>query len=98
MGSDKSATPGVRIRGTLLSAFVRSRRGKCRMVLALAAFVSGAQIRAQKPVNIDPVVVDGPREQTIQGALRFLSSQQQASGAWTGGEGRRSDQPVAITG
>ncbi|MEA3209093.1 MAG: hypothetical protein QOE70_2150 [Chthoniobacter sp.] len=51
-------------------------------------------MRAEEPV----VVVDGPTEQTLQGALRFLAAQQQANGSWSGGDGRRGEHPVAMTG
>jgi hypothetical protein len=46
----------------------------------------------------DAVVVDAPTEQIINGALRWLASQQQPNGSWGVGSWRRSEHPVAMTG
>ena len=64
------------------------------------AMLAWGQEAAPKPTAgaVDTVVVDGPTEQVIQGALRWLSAQQQANGSWSVSEGRRGDHPVAMTG
>lgn len=46
----------------------------------------------------DPVVVDAPTEQLINGALRWLASRQNANGSWSASEGRRGEHTVAMTG
>jgi hypothetical protein len=61
------------------------------------ALLAAASLRAQEPAAVDTVVVDGPTEAVIHGALRYLVQQQQANGAWSG-PGRRGDHPVAMTG
>ena len=59
------------------------------------AFGEGADKGA---ASKDTVVVDAPTEQIINGALRWLASKQNANGSWSASEGRRSEQPVAMTG
>jgi hypothetical protein len=44
------------------------------------------------------VIVDAPTEQIIQGALRWLVSQQQPNGSWNVATGRRGEHPIAMTG
>jgi hypothetical protein len=46
----------------------------------------------------DQVVVDVPTEQAIQGALRWLVSQQNPNGSWGTKPGSRNEHPVAMTG
>ena len=74
------------------------RLGTPWAAIAIAQLFASLPLAAQEPAGVDSVVVDGPTEQTIHGALRFLAGQQQASGAWTGGDDRRGEHPVAITG
>ena len=65
-------------------------------LIAVPAFAFGQA--AGNKADEDPVVVDAPTEQIINGALRWLASKQNANGSWSASEGRRSDHPVAMTG
>ena len=64
--------------------------------LAVALAAAGTVRGEEAPVT-DTVVVDAPTEAVINGALRYLVSQQQANGSWTA-QGRKGDHPVAMTG
>src|SRR3954464_9728869 len=69
------------------------------LVLLLACALATASVPAwseEAPV-VDSVVVDAPTETVINGALRYLVSQQQTNGSWTA-QGRKGDHPVAMTG
>ena len=71
-----------------------------RRLLALIAapvFASG-EAGDKGAASKDTVVVDAPTEQIINGAVRWLASKQNANGSWNTSEGRRSEQPVAMTG
>ena len=65
-------------------------------LIAVPAFAFGQA--AGSKADEDPVVVDAPTEQIINGALRWLASKQNTNGSWSASEGRRSDHPVAMTG
>lgn len=67
------------------------------LLIALGVSVGPLNAADEKPPEIDEVVVDGASEQIINGALRWLASQQHANGSWSG-SARRNDHPVAMTG
>ena len=64
--------------------------------LALTAFAF-PQAAVDADVK-DAVIVDTPSEQIINGALRWLASQQNANGSWSVSAGRKGEHPVAMTG
>lgn len=72
-------------------------RPRAILIACALALVMAVSTRAQEPAAVDTVVVDGPTESVINGALRYLAQQQGANGAWSG-PGRRGDHPVAMTG
>ncbi len=63
--------------------------------LAQASFAAGAPGSSTRPK--DTVIVDAKTEATIKGALKYLASKQQASGAW-GFSGEEQKRQVAMTG
>jgi len=74
------------------------------LLVALVSFAPFAWAQ-QKPTDPlpppaaeDSVVVDGPTEQIIQGALRWLAAQQHANGSWSVSPGRMGEHSVAMTG
>jgi hypothetical protein len=64
---------------------------------ALALTAAGPLHSAEAPPAADTVVVDGPTEAVLNGALRYLASQQQTNGSWSS-QGKKGDHPVAMTG
>ncbi|MEO6789055.1 MAG: prenyltransferase/squalene oxidase repeat-containing protein, partial [Chthoniobacteraceae bacterium] len=73
-----------------------SLRKLCATAVLCALAFSPA--RAAEPAALDPVTVDGPTEEILRGALRWLASKQNVNGSWNAGEGRRADHSVAMTG
>jgi len=47
---------------------------------------------------VDPVKVDAETEKIIEGALRYLASNQAANGSWEGIDNREKQYPIAMTG
>lgn len=70
----------------------------CQTLIIVAAYSSwltpAAMLYAAE--SPQPVTVDARSESAIRGALRYLASKQDASGAWSSGSGERHE--VAITG
>ena len=72
------------------------------LITAAASVLSQEPPAAAPPVAAgpaeDPIVVDPPTEQILNGALRWLATQQNANGSWSVASGRRGEHPIAMTG
>src|SRR6266436_3903112 len=80
---------------------IASFKSCTRIVLAVWFFVSFGQFSFaatdNRSVERDAVVVDEKTEAVIKGALRYLASRQEPSGAWASAPEEK-QHPVAITG
>ncbi len=67
------------------------------LCLCASALIFATPLAIAEEPAADSVVVDAPTEAAINGALRYLTAQQQTNGSWTA-QGRKGDHPVAMTG